>query len=63
MLSTVDRDQRRWSTPLAQIQTSTGSTSHRTAAGGRIVAEQQAPNIETDTLLLAAVGEHDTKGI
>jgi sugar transport system ATP-binding protein len=30
-------------------------------AEGRIVAEQQAPNIETDTLLLAAVGEHDTK--
>ncbi len=31
-------------------------------AGGRIVAEQRAPDIETDTLLLAAVGEHDTKG-
>ncbi|BEP13507.1 sugar ABC transporter ATP-binding protein [Acidothermaceae bacterium B102] len=31
-------------------------------AGGRIVAEQHAPHIETDTLLLAAVGEHDRKG-
>jgi ABC-type sugar transport system ATPase subunit len=30
-------------------------------ASGRIVAEQSAPDIETDTLLLAAVGEHDTK--
>ncbi|MDX6245558.1 MAG: sugar transport system ATP-binding protein [Frankiales bacterium] len=32
-------------------------------AAGRIVAEQTAPDIETDTLLLAAVGEHDTKGL
>jgi simple sugar transport system ATP-binding protein len=32
-------------------------------AAGRIVAEQSAPDIETDTLLLAAVGEHDTKGL
>ena len=31
-------------------------------AGGRVVAEQQAPHIETDTLLLAAIGENDTKG-
>jgi simple sugar transport system ATP-binding protein len=30
-------------------------------AAGRIVSEQLAPHIETDTLLLAAVGELDTK--